>query len=342
VKNSTRPHHIDDILSRLSDVKQYGSNISADCPVPKHQTSAGYLSVKDDGDKALVTCQGGRHDLSSPRDFQQQLLNELACRGCPLPAPLADRTVFPRAVRGRATLVHWRRGDSAVEDWVLALGQPHGWCIEIPEGVFFLDLDRGGDRTLHLLASRLPVGYGLVQSSQGRYHIWVNGEASPGQHIGRLDGSQELVEVHGSGRLATLPPSLHVGTGRPYSWLRRFLGTASVTPEALGIAVDLPPPRPRRRVSLPGPTLGVSLSELMAQYVGQEGRRQGREVAFFCPRHEDRRRRSLMVEDELGLFYCHGAGCGWSGNRVTLERLLGLRSSGRRLIPTFGVRNDQS
>lgn len=110
-----------------------------------------------------------------------------------------------------------------------------------------------------------------------------------------------------------------------------FAGTVATRPEDLGIVVDIPARQSRRpgRVWLPGPTAEVCLSELMAQYVGQEGRCPGREIAFFCPHHEDRRRRSLMVNDELGLFHCHGTGCGRSGNGVTLERLLGMRPPAR-------------
>ena len=59
--NSTRPRTLDDILRRLFGVKQHGSYFSADCPAPGHRTPADHLTVKDAGDKALVTCQGGRH-----------------------------------------------------------------------------------------------------------------------------------------------------------------------------------------------------------------------------------------------------------------------------------------
>jgi hypothetical protein len=50
-----------------------------------------------------------------------------------------------------------------------------------------------------------------------------------------------------------------------------------------------------------------------------------------------------MVSDERELFFCHGAGCGFKGNRITLEKLLGLRPPARRRgrtvwIPTFEVK----
>ena len=101
--------------------------------------------------------------------FQAALRRELVCHHCPLPAPLAGAIVFPRAFRGRATLVRWRRSDSSAAKWTAALHRPHGWCVEIPEGVFLLDLDKEG--TLQFLVPRLPQGYGLVESSPGHHHV---------------------------------------------------------------------------------------------------------------------------------------------------------------------------
>jgi len=169
--------------------------------------------------------------------FQLELRVELARRGCPLPAPLEEMMVFPRAVRGQATLVRWRRGDSTSDDWGRAVRQPHDYCVELPPGVFLLDLDYPG--ALKVLGPRLPDGFGLVASSPGRYHVWICGETPPRQYIGQLDRFQEFVEVHGEGRMAILPPSLHIGIGRPYRWLRRFLGAKSTTSETLGIVVKV-------------------------------------------------------------------------------------------------------
>ena len=56
-----RPKDFNDILSRISGAKQSGDNWTAPCPLPEHKTPAGHLTVKDGGDKALVTCQGGKH-----------------------------------------------------------------------------------------------------------------------------------------------------------------------------------------------------------------------------------------------------------------------------------------
>jgi hypothetical protein len=56
-----RPHSFEDILFKLPDARQSGDNWSAPCPLPGHKTPAGHLTLKDAGDKALVTCQGGRH-----------------------------------------------------------------------------------------------------------------------------------------------------------------------------------------------------------------------------------------------------------------------------------------
>jgi len=57
-----RPRNIEDILARLSNVKPAGlGRWTADCESPGHKTPANHLSITDAGDKALVTCQGGRH-----------------------------------------------------------------------------------------------------------------------------------------------------------------------------------------------------------------------------------------------------------------------------------------
>ena len=58
----TRPRNIGDILNKLSGVKPTGdSKWQASCPCQGHDTPAKHLSLVDAGDKALVTCQGGKH-----------------------------------------------------------------------------------------------------------------------------------------------------------------------------------------------------------------------------------------------------------------------------------------
>ncbi len=57
----TRPHDFRDILSRIPGVKKSGDHWIASCPVPGHKTPQGHLTLKDAGDKALVTCQGRKH-----------------------------------------------------------------------------------------------------------------------------------------------------------------------------------------------------------------------------------------------------------------------------------------
>lgn len=64
----TRPRDFNDILSKLPGAKQSGDHWTAPCPLPGHKTPAGHLSMKDAGDKALLTCQGGRHNY---RDYCQ-------------------------------------------------------------------------------------------------------------------------------------------------------------------------------------------------------------------------------------------------------------------------------
>lgn len=267
--------------------------------------------------------------------FQAALRRELAILKNPLPAPLANAMIFPRARQGRATLVNWRRGSSPA-DWAAAIRKAHGWTCEIPPGIFLLDLDKGG--VLEILVPRLPDGYGLVESSPSRYHIWLQGDAEPGNHIGKLENV--FLEVHGPGRLATLPPSLHVDFGRPYRWIRPFMGTVPTRPADMDIFMEDTTPKTNRPIHFPAPTGGVPLHELMSRFTGQDGRSQGQEWAFFCPRHDDHHR-SLMVNDEKDLFFCHGAGCGFKGNRETLAKLLGLRlRTARRFIPTFEVKEE--
>lgn len=58
----SRPRNFNDILSRLPGAKQSGDQWTAPCPLSGHKTPAGHLTLKDAGDKALVTCHGGRHD----------------------------------------------------------------------------------------------------------------------------------------------------------------------------------------------------------------------------------------------------------------------------------------
>lgn len=50
------PRSIDDILDRLTHIRKAGNGWQADCPCPGHDTPQRHLSVKDVGDKALVTC----------------------------------------------------------------------------------------------------------------------------------------------------------------------------------------------------------------------------------------------------------------------------------------------
>ena len=58
----SRPRCFEDILSRVSNAKQTGDHWTAPCPSPGHKTPAEHLTLKDAGDKALVTCHGGRHN----------------------------------------------------------------------------------------------------------------------------------------------------------------------------------------------------------------------------------------------------------------------------------------
>jgi len=65
-----RPRNFEDILSKLPDARKNGDYYVASCPLPGHETPQGHLTLKDGGDKALITCQGGRHTY---QDFCQWL-----------------------------------------------------------------------------------------------------------------------------------------------------------------------------------------------------------------------------------------------------------------------------
>jgi len=56
-----RPRDINDILEKLPDAKKTSSGWTASCPLPGHKTPQGHLTLKDVGDKPLITCQGGKH-----------------------------------------------------------------------------------------------------------------------------------------------------------------------------------------------------------------------------------------------------------------------------------------
>ncbi len=64
----TRPRDFNDILSRLPGARQSGKKATAPCPLTGHTTPADHVSVEDAGDKAIITCHGGRHTYS---DFCQ-------------------------------------------------------------------------------------------------------------------------------------------------------------------------------------------------------------------------------------------------------------------------------
>lgn len=50
------PKHIGEILNKLAHVEKMADGWQADCPCPGHDSPSKHLSVKDAGDKALVTC----------------------------------------------------------------------------------------------------------------------------------------------------------------------------------------------------------------------------------------------------------------------------------------------
>jgi len=55
-----RPRNISDVLIKLPDAKQSGDTWVASCPLPGHITPEKHLTLKDAGDKCLMTCHGTR------------------------------------------------------------------------------------------------------------------------------------------------------------------------------------------------------------------------------------------------------------------------------------------
>ncbi len=67
----TRPLDFNDLLARVHGVKLVRTGEArAPCPLPGHKTPENHLSIKDGGDKALVACQGGKHDFHNAADYQ--------------------------------------------------------------------------------------------------------------------------------------------------------------------------------------------------------------------------------------------------------------------------------
>jgi hypothetical protein len=56
-----RPRDFNDLVDKIPGAKVTGNKAVAPCPLPGHKTPQGHLTIADAGDKALVTCQGGRH-----------------------------------------------------------------------------------------------------------------------------------------------------------------------------------------------------------------------------------------------------------------------------------------
>ena len=87
----SRPRHFQDVLTKLPDARQSGDQWTASCPCPcpGHRTTAGHLTLKDAGDKVLVTCQGGKHtyqDISQALGFESLSYNGHTSTGQPCPS----------------------------------------------------------------------------------------------------------------------------------------------------------------------------------------------------------------------------------------------------------------
>lgn len=58
------PNDFNDIIDKIPGAKVSGNKVVAPCPLSGHTTPQGHLTITNAGDKALVTCQGGRHSYS--------------------------------------------------------------------------------------------------------------------------------------------------------------------------------------------------------------------------------------------------------------------------------------
>lgn len=98
---ASRPRNFEDILSKLPDARQSGDKWTAACPLPGHKTPAGHLTLKDAGDKALVTCQRGRHNFRDKRDYQ------VICQAWGFDSLTYARDGGPKAPARRATVTRF-------------------------------------------------------------------------------------------------------------------------------------------------------------------------------------------------------------------------------------------
>ena len=111
-----RPRDFEEVLAKLPDARKSGDHWTAPCPAPGHTTPNGHLTLKDAGDKALVTCQGGRHtyqDICAALGFTTLSYTKGK-------AP-SDRRVTRFTIRdldGKSVAVHVRRdGVKGKETW---------------------------------------------------------------------------------------------------------------------------------------------------------------------------------------------------------------------------------
>ncbi len=57
-----RPRNFEEILAKFPDAKPNGKGgYTASCLLPGHKTPKGHIELTDAGDKALITCHGGKH-----------------------------------------------------------------------------------------------------------------------------------------------------------------------------------------------------------------------------------------------------------------------------------------
>ena len=92
-----RPTSIGSILNKLANVHKITGGWQADCPCQGHDTPKNHLSVKDAGDKALVTYFGSHsyEDICQALGFESLTYNQTAPTPV-LPQPIQAKPTGPR------------------------------------------------------------------------------------------------------------------------------------------------------------------------------------------------------------------------------------------------------
>lgn len=198
-----RPRNFEDILSHLPGARQSGGHWTAPCPAPGHKTPAGHLTLSDGGDKALVTCQGGRHnypDICQALEFDSlnysnngvmgkggDISNGNACYSVTPPSNRIQNTVTPIKTQGVTgvmvqAIAEWKHLPKEFLQSVGITDSKYGCqpSIKIPyysengtETAIRYRLALTGDDRFRWKKGNHPLPYGLNRLTQIRKVGWV-------------------------------------------------------------------------------------------------------------------------------------------------------------------------